>query len=68
MTFNMKEHVESLGAKAVLSYLEGDPEKNIPKIVKWVKTFDRKGIYSAAYPGLVKIASDPQNIWFQFIT
>ena len=67
MTFNMKEHVESLGAKAVLSYLEGDPEKNIPKIVKWVKTFDRKGIYSAAYPGLVKIASDPQNIWFQFI-
>ena len=67
MTFSMKEHVESLGIKTVLSYLEGDPEKNIPKVVKWVKMFDRKGIYSAAYPGLEKIASDPQNIWFQFI-
>ena len=67
MTFNMKEHAENLGVKAVLSYLEGDPEKNIPKVVKWVKMFDRKGIYSAAYPVLEKIASEPQNIWFQFL-
>ena len=67
MTFNMKEHVESMGVGAVLSYLEGDPEKNIPKVIKWVKMFDRKGIYSAAYAGLEKIASDPQNIWFKFI-
>ncbi len=29
--------------------------------------FDRKGIYSAAYPVLEKIASEPQNIWFQFL-
>ncbi|MDD4159727.1 MAG: radical SAM protein [Synergistaceae bacterium] len=67
MKISMKEYAESLGVKAALSYLEGDPEKNIPKVVNWVKMFDRNGIYSAAYPVLEKIASDPQNIWFQFI-
>ncbi len=67
MAFNMKQHVENLGVKIALSYLEGDPEKNIPKIVNWVKLFDRKGTYSAAYPTIEKIASDPDNIWFKFI-
>ncbi len=67
MAFNMKQYAEKMGVKAALSYLENDPEKNIPKAVNWVKLFDRKGIYSAAYPALERIASDPQNIWFKFI-
>lgn len=66
MTFNMKRHVERLGGRAVLSYLEGDPDRNIPKIANWVKLFDRKGIYAAAYPLIEEIASDPCNIWFKF--
>ena len=58
MAFNMKQYAEKMGVKAALSYLENDPEKNIPKAVNWVKLFDRKGIYSAAYPALERIASN----------
>ena len=47
------------------SFLESDPEANIPKIVRWVEKFDRKGIYSAAYPYIEEIANDPDNIWVQ---
>ncbi|MCE5201635.1 MAG: radical SAM protein [Synergistaceae bacterium] len=67
MAFNMKEYVEGLGAKIALSYLDSDPETNIPKIVRWVEKFDRNGIYSAAYPYIDKIANDPDDIWFKFI-
>ena len=44
MAFNMKQYVEKMGVKAALSYLDSDPEKNIPQAVNWVKLFDRKGV------------------------
>jgi len=67
MAFNMKQYVESLGAKIALSYLDSDPEVNIPKLVRWIEKFDKKGVYSTAYPYIEKIAADPDNVWFKFI-
>jgi len=67
MTFNMKEYVEGMGVKIALSFLESNPEANIPKIIRWVEKFDRKGIYSAAYPYVENITSNTEGIWFNYI-
>ncbi|MBK5253240.1 MAG: radical SAM protein [Peptostreptococcaceae bacterium] len=35
--FTLKEKLKSAGVKQVLQYLDGDPEKNIPKIYDWLE-------------------------------
>lgn len=67
MAFDMKEYVENLGVKAVLSYLDGNPEKNLPKVLDWVKRFDTEGHYIPAYEVIENCIADPENNWYKFI-
>ncbi len=64
---SLKETGASIGINTVLNYLEKDPEKNLPKIVSWLKRFDTKGDYKGVYEKLDEIATNPENNWFKFI-
>lgn len=67
MAFRMKEYVESLGAKVALSYLEDEPATNIPKVLDWVKKFDKEGHYAPAYEMIGEFLKDPDNNWYKYI-
>lgn len=67
MGFNVKNYAKNLGLKTVLSYLDADPIKNMPKVLDWVKKFDNENHYGAIYDRLDKILSDTENVWNKYI-
>ncbi|HKL98067.1 MAG TPA: radical SAM protein [Methanocorpusculum sp.] len=63
----LKEKLQTLGIKRVLSYLDSDPDKNIPKLLKWVELLDRNNTLEGPLPTVKRVLSDEEGIWYQFI-
>ena len=63
----MSEKLEVFGLKRVLSYLDGNPQENVPKAVSWLRKLDKDGIYKNAYDMFDKIMKDPSNNWNKLI-
>ena len=64
----MSEKLESFGLKKVLSYLDGNPQENVPKAVAWLRQLDKDGLYTNAYNLFDEIMRDPNNNWNRLIT
>lgn len=67
---NLKEKAQFFALDQAMSYISGDPEKNLPKLLAWV---DRIG-WGKDFSGpngpketIHKIADDPENVWYQYI-
>jgi peptide subunit release factor RF-3 len=45
MDKSIVESLESFGLKKTLSYLDSDPDKNIPKILDWLIKLDKDDKY-----------------------
>ena len=44
-----KYKIQQFALKQVLGYLKKDPEKNLPKIIEWIRKFDTEKIYVDQY-------------------
>ena len=44
---NMKENLQSFAVKKVLDYMEGDLDKNLPKLLEWADKFDKENLYAS---------------------
>lgn len=64
---SFKEMVETIGLKTVLSYIDSDPDNNIPKILNWVEKFDSEKSYSGAYDMVRSILADADHVWNKFM-
>ncbi|WP_245241157.1 radical SAM protein [Methanocorpusculum sp. GPch4] len=64
----MKEKLQALGIKQVLGYLDSDPEKNIPKLLKWVEFLDKNNTLEGPLPTVKRVLSDKDGVWYKFIT
>lgn len=42
----MKENLQSLAVKRVLDYLEGDPDKNLPKLQGWADRIGKDNLFA----------------------
>lgn len=62
-----KQGVEATSLKMVLSYLDKDPDTNIPKILDWVERFDTKGTVKGQTTAIRKALADPNNNWNQLV-
>ena len=67
MAVKFKYKVQATAANTVLSYLEKDPETNIPKLLDWWDKFDSDGFYANAREQIRNVMSDPENNWYKFI-
>ncbi len=67
MKQNLGSSLASFGIKQAFSYLEGNPRKNMPQLIKWAEKFDWKGNYSKEIMGVKKSLSDPDNNWNIFV-
>ena len=38
------ENAKVYGLKKVITYLDSDPDRNIPKIINWAEKYDKKGM------------------------
>ena len=43
MKRTFKEDMQAFAIKQVLNYLDEDPEKGLPKILKWTERFEKYG-------------------------
>lgn len=59
----LKESAQSLAYRAVLSYLDSNPDENIPKIVDWLKAHDKKGGLKNQLESLRPVLHDMGNNW-----
>ncbi|WP_066498593.1 radical SAM protein [Abyssisolibacter fermentans] len=63
---NLSEKVQEFGLKKAISYLDSDPDKNIPKLLNWLEKFDKDGYYESAYNS-TRMAIEQQNNWYKLI-
>ncbi|MDD2190082.1 MAG: radical SAM protein [Eubacteriales bacterium] len=61
------ENLQSLGLKRVLSYLDDDPDKNIPKILDWVEKFDKEGTVKAEFNSIKNVLADTDSHWYKLV-
>ena len=64
---NMKENLMSYGLKKAITYLDGDPDRNIPKAVDWIAKFDSKQTIAKQLEAVREAIGDPDNNWYQLI-
>ena len=64
---NMKENLQSFAVKKVLDYMEGDLDKNLPKLLEWADKFDKENLYARQRKVFHDILEHPDNNWYQMI-
>lgn len=64
---NFSDTFKKAGLSLVYSYLEKDPENNIPKIIDWVERADDTGQMSRQMEAVKKALKDPDNNWRKWI-
>ena len=62
---NIKENLQSKAVKTVLSYLDKDPDRNMPKLLEWADRFDRDGLYEKQRALFHEVLKDPQCNWYR---
>ncbi len=65
--YTIKERVQSFGLKKVISYLNSNPDKNIPNIIYWVEKFDRKDTLSRQIEPIKSAIADKDGNWYQLV-
>lgn len=63
----MVENVKALAVKKALDFLDGDPDKNIPKLLEWVDKFDKDNRYLTQRNVFRDIIEDSDNNWYRLI-
>lgn len=59
------EDLQSFGLKKVLDYLDSDPEANIPKLIDWVKKFDKDGVVEPQMRVIEPVLKDKNSNWYK---
>ena len=63
----VNERLESYGLKKVLGYLDNNPEENVPKVLNWLRKFDKDNYYENAYNLIEEALKNPENNWYKLI-
>ena len=59
--------LKALGLAKVLSYLERDPDANLPKLKEWLERFMERRLPPHYQQLFHSAMSDPSNNWYQLI-
>lgn len=63
----INENLKAFAASKALAYLDGDPDKNIPKLLEWVDKFDKKDEWLTQRNAFRKVIENPDNNWYRLI-
>ncbi len=63
----MVENVKAYAVKKALAYLDGDPDKNIPKLLEWVDKYDKDNEYLTQRNAFRTVVNNPNNNWFRLM-
>ena len=63
----MKETISTFGLKLAYSYLNSNPEKNLPKLMGWVDRFDGKDSMKGQRDAIREIIKNKENNWYKLL-
>lgn len=63
----MNKVISSAGIKLAYSYLNSNPEKNVPKLLDWMYRFDKKQEMKIQLDAIQKVIGDKENNWYKLI-
>lgn len=65
----MFEALKRAGISTAYSYLEKDPEKNLPKLMEWVDRFagDGENSFPTQRAAVRRVVNDPTSNWYQML-
>lgn len=63
----LKENLNSYGIKKVISFLDSDPDNNIPRIIAWTEKFDVKNNVEAPLKYIKSAINDKDSNWYQLV-
>ena len=63
----LKENVGAFAVKQALSYMDKDPEKNLPKLLDWFDRFDWKDTLKKQRDTIRQVVLDKDNNWHQLV-
>ena len=61
------QNVEAFAVKQALSYLDKDPEKNLPKLLDWFDRFDWKDTLKTQRDIIRNVVMEQDNNWHQLV-
>lgn len=59
------ENAKVYGLKKVITYLDSDPDRNIPKIINWAEKYDKNGMLDNQIKKTREVLSDKNSNWYQ---
>ena len=63
----IKDKAIEVAIKQVIKKVKEDPDENLPKLIDFVKKYDKDDMWEKQYSFLEKVAKDPENNWNHFI-
>lgn len=64
---SMLESLQSYGLKKALAYLDANPDVNIPKIMDWVRKFDKNGVINNQLNAVEPVLKDKDSNWYKLV-
>lgn len=64
---NMRENLQGFAVRKVLDYLDGDPDKNLPKLLQWADKFDKDNLFAGQRRVFHEIVENPDNNWYRLV-
>lgn len=61
------ENLQSYGLKKTLAYLDADPDNNIPKILDWVKKFDKDSVVDRQMKAIEPVLRNKDSNWYKLV-
>ncbi len=59
--------IKRMGLKKVYSYLDKDPDTNIPKLMDWADKFMKDGVLESQRNAIRKTIENPDSNWYQLM-
>ncbi len=63
----MNRTISSMGLKIAYTYLDSNPDNNIPKMMDWVDRFDKNDVMIGQRTAIRRIIEDKDNNWYRLI-
>ena len=64
---NTAQRLKAFGAKQVISYIDKDPDSNIPKLLDWIEKHDKKKAITEQINSIRIAINSPGNNWYKLI-
>ncbi len=62
------ESLKAFGLKQVISYMDRDPDANIPKVLSWMERHDKGNNVTKQVKMIREVIADKNNNWYKFST